>query len=300
MQHTFLWAQGVSKGNIWHVVHGNKSTSCLSCVLKQKSWPNRLLLLEERSQTFDKKWQNWTLNLWIPMIATLHKGPLLTSLVKESLVEVLKREKQMHEEDTKKMLSTMQLFLLSFFVNLSRHDLFSSCTRSALAMVSQHAEHLVTNANGCNKNHIFMNATPWFAYNWLCTEHPHAGLTRSWAKTRFSQKTHFSACGTSHATSPVNCSSKEACSEEQRKTIVSKRWCMQRNGYVFWPLHPEHDFGFATMTSLQAKSQQTVQQSQQIVQLARRFFTQKHRSTQWREDCTEDLELNLSQTSHSV
>ena len=38
---------------------------------------------------------------------------------------------------------------------------------------------------------------------------------------------------------------------------------------------------------------------QQAAQLERRFFTQKHRSTQWREDCAEDLKLNLSQTSHS-
>jgi len=39
--------------------------------------------------------------------------------------------------------------------------------------------------------------------------------------------------------------------------------------------------------------------SQQTTQLARRFFTQKHRSTQQREDCAEDLVLNLSQMSHS-
>jgi len=116
-------------------------------------------------------------------------------------------------------------------------------------------------------------------------------------KTRFSQKTRFSAHGTSHAASPVICSSK-AFSEEQR-TIVSRRWCMQCNGHVFRPLHPEHDFGFASMMSWQAKSQQTAQQSQQTVQLARRFFTQKHRPTQQREDCAEDLELNLSQMLHA-
>jgi len=51
----------------------------------------------------------------------------------------------------------------------------------------------------------------------------------------------FSAHGTSCATSPTLCSSKEACSEEQR-TIVSRRWSACHNGYVFWPLHPEHDF----------------------------------------------------------
>jgi len=43
---------------------------------------------------------------------------------------------------------------------------------------------------------------------------------------------------------------------------------------------------------LQTKSQQTAQ-------LARRFFTPKHRSTQQREDHAEDLELNLSQMLHS-
>jgi len=51
-------------------------------------------------------------------------------------------------------------------------------------------------------------------------------------------------------------------------------------------------FSFTTMLSLQAKSQQTVQ-------LARRFFAQKHRSTQQREDYAKDLKLNLSQMSHS-
>jgi len=51
-------------------------------------------------------------------------------------------------------------------------------------------------------------------------------------------------------------------------------------------------FGFATMLSSQAKSQQTTH-------LARRFFTQKHCSSQQREDCAEDLELNLSQMLHS-
>jgi len=39
--------------------------------------------------------------------------------------------------------------------------------------------------------------------------------------------------------------------------------------------------------------------SQQAAQLARRFFSQKHRSSQQREDHTEDLELNLSQMLHS-
>jgi len=51
-------------------------------------------------------------------------------------------------------------------------------------------------------------------------------------------------------------------------------------------------FPFDTSCRCETKSQQTTQ-------LARRFFTQKHRSTQQREDCAEDLELKLSQMSHS-
>jgi len=51
-------------------------------------------------------------------------------------------------------------------------------------------------------------------------------------------------------------------------------------------------FPFDTSCRCDTKSQQTTQ-------LARWLFMQKHRSTQQREDHAEDLELNLSQTSHS-
>jgi len=53
----------------------------------------------------------------------------------------------------------------------------------------------------------------------------HRVVTHSW-------KMRFSAHGTSCAASPICCSSKEACSEEQG-TIVSRRWSMCRNGCIF-------------------------------------------------------------------
>ena len=54
-----------------------------------------------------------------------------------------------------------------------------------------------------------------------------------------SRKMRFSAHGTSCAASPVLCNSKEACSEEQG-TIVSRRWSVCRNGYVFWTVTKTH------------------------------------------------------------
>jgi len=54
-----------------------------------------------------------------------------------------------------------------------------------------------------------------------------------------SRKMRFPAHGTSCAASPICCSSKEACSEEQG-TIVTRRWSACRNGCVFWTVATMH------------------------------------------------------------
>jgi len=57
-----------------------------------------------------------------------------------------------------------------------------------------------------------------------------------------SRKMHFSAHGTSCATSPVLSSSKEACSEEQRRCDEpsAETLAMCRNGYVFYTVVKMH------------------------------------------------------------
>ena len=104
-------------------------------------------------------------------------------------------------------------------------------------------------------------------------------------------KMRFSACGTSSTTASTLCNSKEACSKEQG-TIVSRRWSACHDGHVFQTVTIRtRDWQWHELSSLS--------KSQWSQWLACRFFTQKHRWTQKREDRAEDLESNLSQMSHS-
>jgi len=133
---------------------------------------------------------------------------------------------------------------------------------------------------------------------WLHTEHPHTGLTWSWL---------IHGRHASQRMGPVAASS---VIHQQQRTLLRRAMKNQRTivrdaGYASQRLclldrhndacAKEHVlFWIIFNTSCRCKTK-----SQQTAQLACRFFTQKHRSTQWREDCAEDLELNLSQMLHS-
>jgi len=81
-------------------------------------------------------------------------------------------------------------------------------------------------------------------------------------------------------------SSEEACSEEQHH-IVSRRWSVQCDGCVFGPLRAIGTHFVLDCLTQAVVVEESFPSEQQSAQLARRFFTQKHHSSQQREDCAE-------------
>jgi len=141
-----------------------------------------------------------------------------------------------------------------------------------------------------NVTFILASTTPQFAYDLAMHRVSSCGTHRVMTHSR---KMRFSAHWASCATSPALCSSKEACSEEQR-TIVSRRWSTCHNGCAFWPLHPEHDFQLHHDAVIVSKVITNCATGTQILHVEA-SFNSAERGLQH----AEDLELNLSQMLHS-